>query len=75
MNIIEALRTNRPLRRPVAKHMGSSRSGWLGNQYVRDLLVTKTTATIFPDVHTTMLINESDLLADDWEVKVDLDAY
>lgn len=71
MNIIEALRTEKPLRRPIAKHWGSHGTGWLGNEYIKAIL----TRTLFEDFwiaqvcSSVHLLTESDIMADDWEVK------
>lgn len=69
MNIIEALRTGKPIRRPIAKHWGSNQSGYLGNEYVLSLLTQPDYAWRYLGWAQTQLISESDLLADDWEVK------
>ncbi len=71
MDIIQALRSGKQIRRPIAKHIGSGRNGWLGNDYVITLLTQNTNSSIFPELHTTQLINKSDLLADDWEYRKD----
>lgn len=70
MNIIEALKTGCPVRRPIAKHMGSDGQGWLGNHYVMDLLLNRNVAIETTDkgVSGARLIGKDDLLADDWEV-------
>lgn len=63
MNLIEALKTGKDLRRPIAKHLGSGGDGWLGNQYVRDYLLAK------QDRYYTIWVDATDLLADDWEIR------
>lgn len=68
MNLIDALRTGLPLRRPITKHMGSGKTGYLGNQFVRDLLTANSRWNEYCDFN---LINEQDLLALDWETKND----
>lgn len=71
MNLVEALRTGKPLRRPVPRHCGSGRTGWLGHDYVMTLLTSTSSASIFGQVHEVQLINSTDILASDWEVKED----
>lgn len=71
MNLIDALRTGKPLRLPLAKHKGLTRSEYLGREYVIQYLVSASSATIFPELHTNCLINEFDLMSDEWEVKND----
>lgn len=66
MNLVEALRTGKSLRRPVARHVGSCRTGWLDNGYVRAYLTQENQWANYRDF---ALIKEEDLLADDWEVK------
>ena len=70
MNLIEALRTGLPLRRPIAKHWGSHKTGWLDSQYVEGLLCPS------PDIFTwpcsgNKILTVSDVMADDWEVRQD----
>ncbi len=68
MNLIDALKTGKSVRRPIAKHWGATRSGYLGNEYVKNYLVNRS-----PDWATLMreqslpLITETDLMATDWE--------
>lgn len=74
MSIVEALRIALPkglsIRRPIAKHWGSNRSGWLASHWVMDLMANTETGSIFGRDHMwRTLINERDILADDWEVK------
>lgn len=66
MNLIEALRTGLPLRRPISKHKGSGKTGWLSNQFVRDLLTSNNRWNEYCDFN---LITEQDLLALDWETQ------
>lgn len=68
MNIIEALRTGWKLRRPIPKHLGSNGNGWLGNNYVRGLLIEPSRRGI-DWTEAEAVVNEKDLLADDWEVE------
>lgn len=76
MTIVEALHKNKPLRRPVPKHLGSAGSGWLDREYVFNLLICGQVPTLFvSDWALTkmpirpILINVDDILADDWQVK------
>ena len=64
MNLVEALRTGRKLRRPIASHTGSNGDGWLDPRYVLSLL-TETGVTNF----SRFCISEKDILADDWEIR------
>lgn len=73
MNLVEALRTGLPLRRPISRHMNQGRTGWLGSQYVLLYLTSTSSATLFPPGTTVQLINEDDILANDWVVKEDDD--
>jgi hypothetical protein len=70
LNLIEALRTGRPLRRPIYKHVGSGGDGWLGNDWLKDLLTCSQYGRCnleHGQLRTT--ITEEDLLAGDWEVQ------
>ena len=69
MNIVEALRTGKPLRRPINRHWGSNKTGWLGNDYVIDLLIHNEGTSLFFNYSKPQLIIKKDLLAEDWEVK------
>lgn len=70
MNLLEALRTGKSLRRPIARHLGSCRYGWLSNEYVIDFLVPTTSSAITWLSHERYFpLNREDLFADDWEVK------
>ncbi len=66
VNIIEALKTGKSLRRPIPKYLQACRTGWLGNAYVRDYL-TRNSPWHFESQFN--LITEVDLMADDWEVQ------
>ncbi len=74
MNLVEALllskASNKPIRRPITKHTGSNRSGWLSRTYVIDILVNHNTWRLFESERSMPLITETDLLALDWEVKL-----
>lgn len=76
MTIVAALQTGKPLRRNISKHLGSARCGWLDREYVFNLLICGQVPGLFVDDRGLMdmpirpiLINEDDLLADDWTVK------
>lgn len=71
MNLIEALRTGKPLRRPIAKHMGSEGTGYLGSEYVLGILVHLAglgyyAVSPYEDI---IILTAYDIRADDWEVK------
>ena len=63
MNLIEALRTARPLRRPINKHLGSGGNGWLDPALIIDQLSGAP--------HQIALLTWDDIVADDWEVRID----
>lgn len=76
MNIVEALKKNKPLRRPVSKHLGSAGCGWLAREYVFNLLICGQVKSLFVSDIALMqspiepiVIDKHDILADDWEVK------
>lgn len=70
MNLIQALKTGKPLRRPIAKHLGSSGDGWLGNEWVKSLLLPpKTSAYLGAPIDR--FLSDEDIMADDWEVPPD----
>lgn len=71
MNLVEALRTGKPLRRPISKHKGSSRSGWLGNEFVKSYLTSHNNwQQYFGGSYAHYnLVDDVDLLANDWEIK------
>lgn len=60
MNLIEALRQQRNLRRPIARHLGSEGNGWLSWSWVLGMLT---------EANKTELITPTDVLADDWETR------
>lgn len=73
MTLVEALKKNKPLRRPISKHMGSG-DGYLAPEYIFSLLICGQIrrVTWIDDVPNTIkpiLIGKQDILADDWEVK------
>ncbi len=69
MNLIYALKTGRDIRRPIAKHLGSEGNGWLGRDYVIQILTTPTTSLAHDYNYQPKLIDEEDLLAGDWETR------
>lgn len=73
MKITEALKTGLPLRRPIAKHMGSHKNGYLGNKYVENIIATTMNMTKnFDFEFSGDIINKDDFFANDWEVKDEL---
>jgi hypothetical protein len=68
MNLIEALKTRLPLRRPIAKHCGSGKDGWLDSEYVIFFLV-ENKIRFHHFIDQIDIIDRDDLLADDWEIK------
>lgn len=68
MNIIEALRRNKPLRRPISKHLGSNGDGWLGAEFVINELLYPNRLALDQYYDRPVFICRLDLLADDWEV-------
>lgn len=72
MNLVEALRTGKNLRRPLAKFLGSNGDGWMGNAFIRTLLLEQGYGLMWPGSafsRPSYLLNEEDLLADDWEIQ------
>lgn len=67
MNIVEALQTGKPIRRPVARHLGSAGNGWLGNEYVLSLLSPNERVVSFLGYDVIYPIVREDILANDWE--------
>lgn len=66
MTLVEALKINKPLRRPIAKHLGSAGIGYLDPEFVFHLLVC---GQIRENTIRPVMVNRDDILADDWEVK------
>lgn len=74
MTLLGALATGLPLRRPISKHWGSNKEGYLGNQFIKDLLLKGFMRNIYYfDTRPTglPLIIEEDLMATDWEVQLE----
>ena len=65
MNLVQALQQGNKVRRPILKHTGSCKSGWLDRDYVIDLL-TSITGWRVHQKEGQALINSVDLLAEDW---------
>ncbi len=68
LNLIEALKTGKPLRRPIAKHKGSYGDGWLSCEYVKSMLGPHY-APYFGAAQDSNWLIICDILAEDWEVK------
>lgn len=62
MNLIEALKTGLPLRRPTDKFWEGCRTGYLDCEFVKALLLGDTKWAHFT-------LSASDLIADDWQVQ------
>lgn len=73
MNLIEALKTGRPVRRPIAKHLGSNEDGWLGNRFVIEELVSLKAWPLNPPERSW--VDAHDLMADDWEAQEEPGIY
>lgn len=72
MNIIEALRTLRPLRRPLVKFTGSNGDGYLGHTFVKDYLLHgpyMSGLTLSVQKKPSYALEEEDLFANDWEIQ------
>lgn len=72
MNLVEALKTGKPLRRPIVKHMGSGGTGYLDSEYAMGLLICGQIRTSYLGdffVSRPLMISDVDILADDWEIK------
>lgn len=66
MNLIEALRTGKRLRRPLPKHQGTHEGRWMASTFVMEYL---TCASAWRDHFKSNLIDSVDILADDWQVE------
>lgn len=63
MILIKALETGFPVRRKdSAIHKGSHGDGWLGNDYIKEML-----AVFVSMGNTTEILTREDISADDWE--------
>lgn len=72
MTIIEALRTKKPLRRPLVKFMGSNGDGYLGHAFVMSYLLHGPYAsglTLSVQSKPSYALAEEDILAGDWEIQ------
>lgn len=72
MNLIEALKTGRPLRRPLVKFMGSNGDGYLGHAFVMSYLLHGpyvSGLTLSVQSKPSYALAEEDILAGDWEIK------
>ena len=72
MNLIEALKTDKQLRRPIVKHMGSKGDGWLSNALLLTILLDNNNKFSSINNYADRLMSKEDLLADDWEIKEEL---
>jgi len=73
MNLVDALRSGMPVRRPISKHWGSNRLGYLSNTFVIDYLCGNLDRKQLLGAYSIELINVTDLLSDDWEIKGEFD--
>lgn len=74
MNIIEALQSERPLRRPLVKFMGSEGDVWIGHNFMKKFLLAGpyiSGSHLSVTVRPSYALDESDLLANDWEIQTD----
>ena len=69
MNLIEALKTGKPLRRPIAKHKGSNGNGWLGSEFILGLITPNYKSVQIPFYPVSYIIDRYDILSEDWEIK------
>ena len=71
MNLVEALKTGYDIRRPIKKHTGNHGAGWISRELVIDTFTAGRKLSWYLYVHEedVPLITETDLLADDWEVR------
>lgn len=66
MNMIDAMKTGKPIRRKgCPRHVGSGGDGWICSRWLFGLLVE-----IY---RLTGMVKRDDILAEDWEVKHDSD--
>ena len=74
MNIIEALKQDLPMRRPLPKFAGSNGDGYLSAHFVKKYLLA---GLYLSGLHVSVnsrpsyALDEDDLLANDWEVHTD----
>lgn len=74
MTLVDALRTGKPVRRPIAKHKGSNKGSWLDSDFVMGLLTDRRLGGSFgSEAPYRHLVEPVDVLANDWEVKEDYD--
>lgn len=71
MNLIEALRKNRPLRRPSPKLLGSNGDGWIGRDLILSQLLGGWPSRLMGDYRPSWWLTQHDLLAEDWEVRLE----
>lgn len=72
MTIVEALKTGKPLRRPLVKFMGSEGDGYMGHHFIMSYLLHGPYAsglTLSVQSKPSYALDEEDLLADDWEIQ------
>lgn len=66
MNLFDALKQKRNLRRPIPSHLGSNGDGWLDYQHIMILLTDGPSVGGFGKGFS---LDEFDILATDWEVR------
>lgn len=74
MNIIEALKSGRPMRRDLPKFSGSDGKGWMSNQFIKMSLLAGPYMSglhLSVNVKPSYALDEEDLLADDWTIQND----
>jgi hypothetical protein len=70
MTLVEALKKNKPLRRPIEKHKGRG-DGYMAPEYVFHLLISGQIRynEEIPKKIRPIVINKQDILATDWEIQ------
>lgn len=70
MTFIEAARKSNIVRRPIAKHLGANKDGWIDAQFAFNQ-GRNSTYSIGGNYTQSTLLTWEDLMADDWEYLVD----
>lgn len=67
MTFLEAVKKSQIVRRPILKHLGSNGNGWIDARYAFDQ-----GRGMQPPFQIIYLLEWNDLIATDWEAKVDV---
>ncbi len=72
MNLIEAIKTGKPIRRDRPKFKGSHGGGWIDSRVILNELISSGGGVSyfgFQNLRPTWALDKDDFFADDWEVK------